>query len=70
MVNSLLPFYSFSLNKLKHTCNQFDGDEYGKVQKSRFKTLPTVNMKTIPYSELFTNSKSPLFCLLFDCFKK
>ena len=38
-VNSLLPFYCFSLNKLKHACNQFEGDEYGKVQNSRFKTL-------------------------------
>ena len=38
-VNSLLPFYCFSLNKLKHTCNQFECNEYGKIQKSRFKTL-------------------------------
>ena len=39
MVNSLLPFYCFSLNKLKHTCNQSECDEYGKVQNSRLKTL-------------------------------
>ena len=58
-VNRLLPLYCFSLNKLKHTCKQFECDEYGKVQNSRFKPphkVPTLNMKTIPHSESFTIS--------------
>ena len=39
MVNSLLPFNCFSLNKLTHTYNQFACDENGKIQNSRFKAL-------------------------------
>ena len=40
-------------------------EKYKTVGLKPSHKVPTVNMKTIPLSELFTNSQFPFYCLLF-----
>ena len=70
MVNSLLPFNYFRLNKLEHTCYQFACDVNGKNTKQSVLNQGTYRSLVYPFIYIETqNGKAPTSVLLFYCFE-